>query len=63
MMVQHDRLIFLAVHVNDFFPFGNGCQRLIDDLQRLQRFRGGAKLAQAAVNEDQAGKWAGGLTS
>src|SRR5579884_645270 len=55
MALQDDRFVFLAVHVKDFFLLGDAGEGLIDDLQRFERFGGGVKLADAAVNQNQAG--------
>src|SRR5581483_10312023 len=46
--VEHERLIFLPVDVEDFLLFGDGGERLIDDLQRFKSLGGGVKLADAA---------------
>ena len=54
-MVEHDRIVFLSVDVDDFFSLGDRGQRLVDDLQRFERFGGGVELPEAAVDQDQAG--------
>lgn len=53
--VEHARLVFTAVNVKDFFFFCDAGQRLIDDLQGFESLGGGAKLADATVDEDQTG--------
>ncbi len=55
MVVEHDRLVFLLVDVDDFFPLGDCRQRLIDDLEGFERIGSGVQLSQAAINEQQAG--------
>ena len=54
-MVERDRFVFLSVYVDDLLALGDGGQRLVDDLDRLQRLRGCVQLAQSAVDQDQAG--------
>ena len=56
MMVEHDGIVFLSVDVNDFFALGDGGQRLVDDLESFQRFGRGVELAEAAVDQNQAGQ-------
>ncbi len=53
-MVERDRFVFLSVDVDDLFALGDGGQRLVDDLERLECLRGGVQLAEAAVDQDQA---------
>ena len=54
MVIEHDRFIFLPVHVDDFFALGDRRQRLIDDLERFQCLGSGMQLAEAAVDQHQA---------
>ena len=54
--VEPDRLVFLAVEVEDFFLFGDAGQRLVDDGEGFEGFGGGVELADAAVDEDKAGE-------
>ena len=54
--VELDGLVFLAVEVEDFFLFGDAGEGLIDDGERFEAFGGGVELAEAAVDEDQAGE-------
>ena len=56
VMFENDRIVFLAEDVQNFFFFCDARERLIDDLKRVERVRGGVKLADAAVNENQAGE-------
>src|ERR1700685_2411513 len=56
MVVEDDRLIFAAEDVENFFFFGDAGHRLIDDGKLVERFGGGVELADAAVDEDQAGE-------
>lgn len=50
MMFENEGLIFLSEDVQNFFFFGDAGHGLVDDLQRIERLRGGVKLADAAVN-------------
>jgi hypothetical protein len=54
--VELDGLVFLAVEVEDLFLFGDAGERLVDDSQRFEGFGGGVELADAAVDQDQAGE-------
>ena len=54
--VEHDGIVFLAEDVDDLFFLGDGGERLVGDAQIFEGLGGGVKLAQAAVDEDQAGK-------
>ncbi len=58
--VEHDRLVFVAVKVDDFFLLGDRCQRLRGEAERLQCFGRGVQLAEAAVDEDE-GRHCGGF--
>ena len=55
MMVEDNRFIFLAEDIEDLFFFGDARERLIDNLQRVERVGCGMELADAAVDQDQAG--------
>ena len=54
--VELDGLVFLAVEVEDFFFFGDAGEGLVDDGEGFEGFGGGVELADAAVDEDQAGE-------
>ena len=56
MAFQADGLILLPEDVDDFLLLGNAGDGLIDDFQLFQRRRGRMELAEAAVNENQAGE-------
>ena len=56
MAVEHDGLVFLAVEVEDFFLLGDAGEGLVDDGERFEGFGGGVELADAAVDQDQAGE-------
>ena len=56
MMLKDNGLVLLAEDVENFFFFGDAGQRLIDNLQRIQRLRSGVELADTAVDENQAGE-------
>src|SRR5208283_4625535 len=55
MMVENNRIIFLAVDVNDFFSLGDGGERLVDDFEGFERLGGSVELSQAAVDQDETG--------
>jgi hypothetical protein len=57
--VEDDGVVFLAVEIDDFLALGDGGQRLAGEAERLESFGRGVELAQAAVNEDEAGKGVG----
>ena len=68
MARQADRLVFLPEHVEDFLFLGDGGDGLVDDFEFLEGFGGGVQLAEAAVDQDQAGhgppsRPAGGVTA
>ncbi len=52
VMFKNDGLVFLAENVKNFFFLRNAGERLIDDLQRVERLRGGVKLADSSVDEN-----------
>ena len=54
--VELDGLVFLAVEVEDFFFFGDAGEGLVDDSEGFEGFSGGVELADAAVDEDEAGE-------
>ena len=54
--VELDGLVFLAVEVEDLFLFGDAGERLVDDGEGLEGFGGSLELADAAVDEDEAGE-------
>ena len=56
MMLKDNGLVLLAEDVENFFFLSDAGQRLIDNLQRIKRLRSGVELADAAVDENQAGK-------
>ena len=56
MAVELNRLVFLAVNVEDFFLFVDAGERLVDDGEGFEGFGGGVELADAAVDKDQAGE-------
>src|ERR1700676_2167155 len=45
MMLQPDRLVFLAQNVNNFFLFRNAGDGLVDDFEFFERPAGGGQLA------------------
>ena len=53
-MIEHHRVIFLPVDVDDLFAFRNGCKRLIDNLNGFERLCGRVQLPKAAVDQNQA---------
>ena len=55
VMVNDYRLALLPEDIDHFFPLGDRRQRLVGDLQRLQRFGGGMQLPDAAIDQHQAG--------
>src|ERR1039457_5577113 len=55
VMVQRNRVFLLAVDVQDLLAFGDGSQRLIDDLERLQRVRSRVQLSETTVDQHEAG--------
>jgi hypothetical protein len=38
VVIERDRIFFLTVYIENFFALSDGRQRLVDDLERLQRF-------------------------
>src|SRR5579859_1370585 len=56
MAVEHHRVVLLPVDIDDLFFFGDGCQRLVGDLQPFQGFGGSVQLAEAAIYQNQAGE-------
>src|ERR1700682_670862 len=52
--LEFDGFVFLSEHINYFFFFGNACQRLVDDLQFLERCCRGMQLPDSAVNQYEA---------
>ena len=55
MMVEDHGLIFTTENVENLFFLGDAGHRLIDDGEFVEGFGGGVELADAAVNQDQAG--------
>ena len=53
VMFENNRLVFLSEDVQNFFFLCDARERLIDDLQRIERLRGSVQLADAAVNQNQ----------
>jgi hypothetical protein len=45
VVIEDDRFVLLSADVNDLFALGDGCKRLVDDLERTQRFSSGVQLA------------------
>ena len=56
MAVEHNGILLLAIHVDDLFLLGDGGERLVDNLQRVQGLRCGVELAEPAVDQQQVGK-------
>ena len=56
VVVNANRLILTAVDVDDFFPFRDRGQGLVDDADGFEGFSGGMELADTAVDEDEAGQ-------
>ena len=56
MVFQANGLILLPEDVDDFLLLGNAGDGLIDDFQFLQRRRGRVELAEASVNQNEAGE-------
>jgi len=54
--VKDDGLVFVAVEVDDFFLFCDGGERLAGEAEGFEGFSGGVELAEAAIDEDQAGE-------
>jgi hypothetical protein len=54
--VEDDGILLVAVEVDDFFALGDGGQRLRCDAERFEGFGSGVELAEAAVDEDEAGE-------
>src|SRR6266478_3629244 len=48
--LENNRLILLSENVEDFFFFGDARERLIDDLQRVERLSRSVELADAAID-------------
>ena len=40
VVIERDRIFFLTVHIENFFALSDGRQRLVDDLERIQRWAG-----------------------
>ena len=55
VMIERDRLALLAVDVNNLLALGDRRQRLVDNLEGLERLGGGVQLAESTVDQDQAG--------
>src|SRR5882724_5071746 len=55
VMVERYRFVLLAVDIDNFFALGDRRQGLIDNLQRIKRFSSCVQLAQAAIDQHQAG--------
>ena len=55
VMIERDRFVLLAVDIDNFFTLGDRGQRLVDDLQGFERLGCGMQLAEAAVDQHQAG--------
>src|SRR5579862_9545868 len=53
--VEHDGIVFLSIEVDDLFALGDGRQRLAGEAQLFERRCRGVQLAEAAVDEDEAG--------
>ena len=53
--VKYDRLIFIAVEIDDFFFFGDGGEGLGGEAEGLEGFGCGMELAEAAVDEEEVG--------
>ena len=53
---EHDGLIFPPQYVKNFFLLCDARERLIDDGKFFERFGRGVKLADSAVNQNQAGQ-------
>src|ERR1700721_2456148 len=53
VVLENDRLVFLAEDVQNFFFFCDAGERLIDDLQRIKRLGSSVELADPTVNENQ----------
>ena len=56
VVVENDGLIFLTENVKNFFFLRDAGERLIDNLQRVERLGRGVKLADSSVDENQAGQ-------
>ena len=54
--VEADGFVLLAVDVDDLFAFGDGGDGLVGDAEGFEGFGGGVELAEAAVDEDDAGE-------
>ena len=56
MAIKLDGFVFLAVEIEDLLLFGDAGEGLVDDSEGFEGFGGGVELADAAVDEDQAGQ-------
>jgi hypothetical protein len=56
MAVEDDRLLLVAVEVDDFFALGDGGERLRGEAERFESFGGGVELAESAIDEDERGE-------
>src|SRR5882762_10998476 len=54
MMVEHDRIVFLSVDVDDLFALGDRSKREVDDLEGLERLCCRVKLPDAAIDQYEA---------
>ena len=61
MAVEDDRLLFVAVEVDDLLLFCNRGQRLRGQAEGFKGLGGGVKLAQTAIDQDQRGEGLGFL--
>jgi hypothetical protein len=54
--VEDDGVVLLAVDVDDLFALGDGGQRLGGEADLVEGVGGGVELAEAAVDQDEAGE-------
>lgn len=55
VVIEAHGLVLLSQDVENFFLLGDGRDGLIDDGEFVERGRSGVQLAEAAVDEDEAG--------
>src|SRR5437867_2902897 len=53
--IEDDRFILLSRDADDFFTFGDACQRLIHNIQRIESRLRRVQLSDAAINQNEVG--------
>src|SRR5580704_1408400 len=54
VMIERDRIFLLSIDVENFFALRDRGQRLVNNLQRVERGGGGVQLSEAAIDQHQA---------